>query len=342
MYLIIQHPLVSHFLKVGVIHHIAQLRTQKRITHPHGRVLSATLYSYQPSPYLFMKNLQQHTLTILGAILALIIIGGSIFTYMTPTLVIENYEDITYTNDTYGVTFSYSSAYKLEEMNLTDKRAETGLILVLTDRNFVPVEGGEGPVAITLALLDGPHPSVEDEAPVDTWIRTEPFSNFKLSPDQLASRTQLAGKDARIYAWDGLYPGTSVVTTHKGNIVMASVTYQGADDPIKKDFTRFLDSIVFSGSDIEVPLTVRGSYQCLPHKNTGGITTMECAFGIETKNGDYYALDMQGLPQNMINTDIGTIIEITGTLTPIEAISSGYWSAYPIEGIVRVSSFKEL
>ncbi len=41
--------------------------------------------------------------------------------------------------------------------------------------------------------------------------------------------------------------------------------------------------------------TVTGEYVCLPHRNTSGPTTMECAFGIRADNGNNYGLDLSGI-----------------------------------------------
>ncbi len=80
-----------------------------------------------------------------------------------------------------------------------------------------------------------------------------------------------------------------------------------------------------------------GTFTCLPHADTTGPQTLECAFGIkEAGTGDHYALDTQFLADKSL---IGTIsndapIRVDGLLTPIEMLSSDHWRKYAIKGIL--------
>lgn len=87
--------------------------------------------------------------------------------------------------------------------------------------------------------------------------------------------------------------------------------------------------------------TLEGLYICLPHKNSSGPQTLECALGIKTDEGIYYALDMSGLMNSGagIKTATGTRIRVAGTLVPIAAISSDQWQKYDIQGIMHVKTF---
>ena len=84
-------------------------------------------------------------------------------------------------------------------------------------------------------------------------------------------------------------------------------------------------------------VTVIGKVVCLPHKDTTGPVTAECAYGLQTPDGAYYALDLtQAGDISNIMTDNSVIID--GMYTPISMISSDHWQTYDIGGIIQVSS----
>lgn len=83
--------------------------------------------------------------------------------------------------------------------------------------------------------------------------------------------------------------------------------------------------------------TLVGEYLCLPHVNTSGLQTEECALGLKTDDGKYYALDFNLSSQAWPQFVSGDRIEGTGTVTPIEMISANTWQKYPIVGIFSVT-----
>lgn len=94
---------------------------------------------------------------------------------------------------------------------------------------------------------------------------------------------------------------------------------------------------------VDVPklVSLRGEYLCLPHVNTSGPQTEECAFGLKTDDGMYYALSTQSLPiEAMVQLQTGKRISIEGILVPIEQISSDHWRIYPIKGIIEVKKIQ--
>lgn len=82
--------------------------------------------------------------------------------------------------------------------------------------------------------------------------------------------------------------------------------------------------------------TVVGEYACLPHASTDGPQTMECALGIHTQDGAYYALDMSGItaPSALDEVRVGDVISVTGTLVPVAMVSNTQWQRYAIEYIM--------
>lgn len=84
--------------------------------------------------------------------------------------------------------------------------------------------------------------------------------------------------------------------------------------------------------------TLTGVQVCLPHADTDGPQTMECALGMQTDVGEYYALDFgtlsQGLPPDLA---MGERFSATGLITPVEMLRSDQWKKYAIEGILSVT-----
>ena len=88
---------------------------------------------------------------------------------------------------------------------------------------------------------------------------------------------------------------------------------------------------------ISATTTVQGTFVCLPHKDTSGPTTMECAFGIKADDGNYYSLDLSaysGLAP--MDIPVGTRSAVTGLLIATTS------EIYDIKGMIRVESFEEI
>lgn len=90
--------------------------------------------------------------------------------------------------------------------------------------------------------------------------------------------------------------------------------------------------------------SIRGSMVCLPHRNTSGPVTLECAYGIkEASTGKHYALDMTPLGAEWWSyAQTGDTVEIKGALVPIAAISSDHWQKYDVVGIMKVESIVKI
>lgn len=147
----------------------------------------------------------------------------------------------TYSNARYGISFSYPKDYVLKEHEVTE--GMSGTVATITEDDAPLPENGEGPTAITVSMYDGS--AATSSLPV--WIKTSPYSNFSLARQAEPGITQVAGQDAYLYTWDGLYQGTTVVTKHAGNIIMFSVTYDGETDLEKRAaFTDLVANAIFT------------------------------------------------------------------------------------------------
>jgi hypothetical protein len=83
--------------------------------------------------------------------------------------------------------------------------------------------------------------------------------------------------------------------------------------------------------------TLTGTYVCLPHTNQKGPQTLECALGLKTDTGEYYALDFNAVPQSQFSLKMGDRFTMTGLITPVQMLSTDQWRKYPIEGILSLS-----
>ena len=84
------------------------------------------------------------------------------------------------------------------------------------------------------------------------------------------------------------------------------------------------------------PITISGTYTCLPKVNTGRPVTLECALGLQTDAG-YYALDTSVvLTANYPAIQTGESITVEGALVPIEMVSADRWQTYDVVGIIAV------
>ncbi|HEX7724886.1 MAG TPA: hypothetical protein VF438_04080 [Candidatus Paceibacterota bacterium] len=89
--------------------------------------------------------------------------------------------------------------------------------------------------------------------------------------------------------------------------------------------------------------TLVGEYLCLPHTNTGGPQTLECALGMKTGDGKYFALDFSSMSQVQGQLATGDRFSAHGTVTPVQRLSTNQWQKYPILGIFTVTdSFRKL
>ena len=90
-------------------------------------------------------------------------------------------------------------------------------------------------------------------------------------------------------------------------------------------------------------LLLTGMVTCLPHRDTSGPVTMECAIGLEADDGKYYVLDFNLLATNEgMGLETGTRVEAEGVFTPLMALSTDHWAKYNVEGILTVAMLNRL
>lgn len=88
-------------------------------------------------------------------------------------------------------------------------------------------------------------------------------------------------------------------------------------------------------------VTMSGTYTCLPHKNTDGPQTMECAFGFKADNGDYYAVNFGASANAMNQFQSQQHITADGFVVAKEALSTNQWDKYNMKGIFTITRIIE-
>jgi hypothetical protein len=85
-------------------------------------------------------------------------------------------------------------------------------------------------------------------------------------------------------------------------------------------------------------VTLTGTFGCLPHTNTTGPQTEECAFGFKTDDGTYYAVNFGASASMAEQFSSGTRGTFHGTVTPLEMLGTDQWQKYPIKGIFTITA----
>jgi len=84
-------------------------------------------------------------------------------------------------------------------------------------------------------------------------------------------------------------------------------------------------------------IEVTGEFVCLPHKDTSGPQTLECALGLKGDDGKYYGLqDTDSQYSNVSGVGTGARVKVSGKFTP--KTDTTYNSA----GVLTVESLEQL
>jgi len=88
--------------------------------------------------------------------------------------------------------------------------------------------------------------------------------------------------------------------------------------------------------------TLTGEQVCLPTRDPSKPITKECAIGIKTDTGEYFALDFNLMSQETPQLQSGLRFSANGLVTPIENLSTDYWQKYNVESIFSVTDSLEI
>jgi len=97
------------------------------------------------------------------------------------------------------------------------------------------------------------------------------------------------------------------------------------------------------GAYSEIPhrQSIVGFWECLPHKDTSGPQTLECAFGIAVDQSDaHYAVNTALMSTYPVDYPTGTKVRVTGIVTPANQLSSP--QKYDIDGIISATVIEKI
>jgi hypothetical protein len=80
------------------------------------------------------------------------------------------------------------------------------------------------------------------------------------------------------------------------------------------------------------PVTIDGQMTCLPHRDMNAPHTLECAYGLESTDGKYFALTEDSPTSTISQFQTGTLVEVQGTFAP------GEDTTYDTVGSILISS----
>ncbi len=86
-------------------------------------------------------------------------------------------------------------------------------------------------------------------------------------------------------------------------------------------------------------VVLSGTYECLPHRDTSGPTTMECAFGFKTDDGVHYAVNFGASASAMEQFNNKAHITAEGfVIAKADLEPASQWDKYDMAGMFTVIS----
>ncbi len=186
------------------------------------------------------------------------------------------------------------------------------------------------------------------------FVSKELISEWKKDPSAAIGRNVSSPwpEEIRVVTIDQLSYDKYSVT---GNVVEVNSDYLQTGEiasvyPVKiqleKKGGKWLITQLAKGAYSTIPekTTLKGVYTCLPHRESKGPQTTECALGIKTDNGVYYAMDTNLIQSKNILSSLttGDRIQIDGPIVPVEQLNSDSWQKYDIHGIISVTGIHKL
>jgi hypothetical protein len=153
-----------------------------------------------------------------------------------------------YASEKFGFTMYYPEGYLIEERDMPGGEMRGHHVITLTadtpgnrDLREGKVAGGEGPVAVTVDIVD----NNLDQNSAEEWIKNSAGSNYKLSDGTIIPAV-INGVEALSYHSTGLYEMDHAVFRHGDYIYMFTVSYADSKDPIRRDFQGIVTSVRFT------------------------------------------------------------------------------------------------
>lgn len=138
------------------------------------------------------------------------------------------------------------------------------------------------------------------------------------------------------------------IFTVEGNVIEVTETEEvAAVQPVtfmlERQETGWRITEVTKGAYSTLPTrtSITGKWICLPHTDTSGPQTMECAFGIrEEETGNNYAVNTMLMSVAPVDYATETRVRVSGVLVPVEQLSG--MEKYDIAGVMNATTIEPL
>ncbi len=97
------------------------------------------------------------------------------------------------------------------------------------------------------------------------------------------------------------------------------------------------DSFVAYTPAIPGSITLSGRYVCLPLLLPNDLQTKECKFGLQTENGDYYAVNFGQSASAAEQFRSRAYIAAEGFIVDKETLNSSEWAPFRMKGIFTIT-----
>lgn len=200
--------------------------------------------------------------------------------------------------------------------------------------------------------LQNPNVAAEIDAAYSAYVSASLLGQWKADPSRAPGRLTSSPWPDRIQVGSMQGEGGSFVV--HGTVVDV-LNGQGGEEivgtyPVQLELTKTADGWRIVGyeagaySKLPARATIVGTYTCLPHRDTNGPQTMECAFGVRDEvTGAHYAVDTRLMASTVwMDIPTGARVSIEGIVTLAEALSTDMWRKYDITGIISATSMVQI
>jgi hypothetical protein len=206
-----------------------------------------------------------------------------------------------------------------------------------------------GSLMKNVSLL-APDASVQIQGQYAAYVAPELLAVWKANPESAPGRKTSSPWPEKINVVSIIPAGVGVYSVEANVVEFTNAS--GGPTPaavyptsmrVENRGGQWLISLWHEGAYSELPhsQTIVGFWECLPHKDTSGPQTTECAFGIaKDQSHGHYAVDTSLMSTYPVDYPTGTQVRITGIVTPANQLSSV--QKYDIDGIISATSIEKI
>jgi hypothetical protein len=180
-----------------------------------------------------------------GIVVALVVVAIAVYMVaanyrsVLPSAPIVQSDEPDYSSEHLELSFDHPNFYDIQSQHAGNEEREWH-VLVFVPKNYIPPQGGEGPATITISVFDNP-----ERTPLETWIRGDARSNFKLSEDGALTPVVVGGESGLSYRHSGLYEADAVAVQHDQRIYVFAAQWQTPEDETREQLKDLLKTVKF-------------------------------------------------------------------------------------------------